>query len=76
MRKHATKGDCGANQCVELFVTANGKLEVAGRDALYLEVLGSILSGGKKLAESMTQARAVAIRQQGYVRQRVQEPLQ
>lgn len=43
--QHTTKGDGGANQGVELFVTADSELEVARGDALDLEVLGRVLYG-------------------------------
>lgn len=38
-----TEGDGRADQSVELFVTTDGELKVAGRDALDLEVLGGVL---------------------------------
>lgn len=44
MRQHATVGDGGADQCVELLVTADGQLEMAGRNTLDLEVLGGVLA--------------------------------
>ena len=39
MRQDTTKGDGGADQGVEFLVAADGELEMARRDALYLEVL-------------------------------------
>lgn len=44
MWQHTTVCNRRADQGVELFITTDGKLEVAGRDTLDLEVLGSILS--------------------------------
>lgn len=41
--KNTTEGDGGADQRIELFVTTDGKLQVARGDALDLEILGSVL---------------------------------
>lgn len=38
-----TEGDGGTDQGVELLVTTDGKLQVAGGDTLDLEILGSVL---------------------------------
>ena len=38
-----TEGDGGADEGVELFVTADGKLEMTGGDTLDLQVLGGVL---------------------------------
>jgi hypothetical protein len=38
-----TKGNRRADKCVELFVAADGELEMAGRNTLDLEVLGGVL---------------------------------
>lgn len=38
-----TKGDGGANKGIELLVTTDGELQVAGGNTLDLEVLGSVL---------------------------------
>jgi hypothetical protein len=43
VRQHTTEGDRGADQSVELLVTADGELEMAGGDTLDLEVLGGVL---------------------------------
>ena len=43
MWQDTTEGDGGADQGVELLVTADGELQVAGRDTLDLEVLGGVL---------------------------------
>ena len=43
MRKDTTEGDGGPNKGVELFVTTDGELEMAGCDALDLEILGGVL---------------------------------
>ncbi len=48
MREDATKGDRGADERVEFFVSADSELQVAGGDALDFEVLGGVL--GTKLA--------------------------
>jgi len=37
-----TKGDGGTDQSVELLVTTDGELQVAGSDTLDLEILGSV----------------------------------
>jgi len=39
-----SEGDSGANEGIEFFVTANGKLEMARSNALDLEILGSVSS--------------------------------
>ena len=38
MRQDTTKGDCGADECVQLFVTANGELQMARCDTLDFEI--------------------------------------
>lgn len=43
MGKNTTKGDGGTDEGVEFLVTTNGELQVAGRDALDLKVLGGVL---------------------------------
>lgn len=43
MREDTSEGDGGANQGVEFLVPTNGKLEMAGGDALDLEILGCVL---------------------------------
>lgn len=42
VRQHTTKRNGGADEGVELLVTADGQLQVARRDALDLEILGSV----------------------------------
>ena len=42
VRDDTTAGDSGFNKRVELFVTADGQLQVAWGDALDLEVLGGV----------------------------------
>ena len=42
MRQHASEGDGRADQRVELLVAADGQLQVAGRNALDLQVLGRV----------------------------------
>jgi hypothetical protein len=43
VRQHTTKGDGSTDQRIELFVTADGQLEMARSNALDLEVLGGVL---------------------------------
>jgi hypothetical protein len=43
VRKHSAKSDGSANEGIKLLVATDGELQVAGRDALDLEVLGRIL---------------------------------
>ena len=43
MGQDTTEGDGGADEGVELLVTADGELEMAGGDALDLEVLCGVL---------------------------------
>lgn len=43
MWQDTTEGDGGADQGIELLVTTDGKLQVAGSDTLDLEILGSVL---------------------------------
>lgn len=48
-----TKGDGGTNERVEFLVAANRELQMAGSDALDLEILGGILRE-KNMSECMT----------------------
>jgi hypothetical protein len=41
---HSTTSNGGLDQGVELLITADGELKVAGRDALHLEVLAGVSS--------------------------------
>lgn len=43
MWQDTSEGDSGANEGIEFFVTADGKLEMAGSNALDLEILGGVL---------------------------------
>lgn len=43
VRQHATIGNCRADKSVEFFVSTNGKLKVARRNTLHLEILCGIL---------------------------------
>lgn len=43
--QYTSEGDGGADQRVELLVTTDGELQVAGSDALDLEILGGVLEG-------------------------------
>lgn len=43
MWQDTTKGNGGADKGVELLVTANSELQVAGGDSLDLEILGGVL---------------------------------
>jgi hypothetical protein len=43
MWENTTKSDCGANKSIEFFITTDGKLKVAGSNALDFEILGSVL---------------------------------
>ena len=42
VRDHTTASDSGFNQSIELFVTANGQLQVTGSHSLHLEVLAGV----------------------------------
>lgn len=44
MWKHTSKCDGGSNQGVQFLVTADGQLQMAGRDTLDFEILGCIPS--------------------------------
>lgn len=44
MWENTTEGDGGTDQGIELFVTTDGELEMAGSDTLDLEILGSVLN--------------------------------
>lgn len=46
MWQYTSEGDRCTDQRVELLVTADGELQVAGCDALDLEILGGVLRGG------------------------------
>jgi hypothetical protein len=55
--QNTSESDCCADKRVQLLVTANGELKVARRDALDLEILGSIACkfehfGGQVLEDS------------------------
>lgn len=52
VRQNTTKGDGGADKGIELFVTSDGQLEMAGGDALDLEILGCVLRGRLMLQSS------------------------
>lgn len=43
VRQDTAKGNGGADQGVELFVTTDGELQMSGRDTLDLEVFGGVL---------------------------------
>ena len=43
MREDTTKGDRGADERVEFFVSADRELQVAGGDTLDFEILGGVL---------------------------------
>lgn len=56
MWQNTSESDCRANECVEFFVTADGELKVARRNALDLEILGGVACeledfGGKVLQD-------------------------
>lgn len=66
MWKDTTESDGCADQCIKFFVTADGKLEVARRDALDFEILGGVLQDvsmcdleiqGRNKDDSLLQAR-------------------
>lgn len=42
MRKNTPESDSGANESVQLLVSTDRKLQVTGRDSLYLKVLRSV----------------------------------
>ncbi len=42
VRDNTAAGDGGLDEGVQLFVTANGKLQVPGGDSLHLQVLRSV----------------------------------
>lgn len=42
MWQDTTKGDGGADECVEFLVTADGELQMTRRDALDFEILGGV----------------------------------
>ena len=39
---HTTTGDGGVNELIKLLITTNGKLQVARRDTLEVEILGGV----------------------------------
>jgi hypothetical protein len=43
MREDTTKGDRGADERVEFFVSADGELQVTRGDTLDFEILGGVL---------------------------------
>ena len=42
MRQNTTKGNGRTDERVQFFVTANGQLQMAWRDAFHLQILGRI----------------------------------
>jgi hypothetical protein len=50
VRQNTTECDRGADQGIQFFVAANCELQVAGRDALDLEILRGILRSDIMLA--------------------------
>lgn len=44
MRQDTSEGDGGADQSVELLITTDSELQVAGGDTLDFEILGSVLA--------------------------------
>ena len=57
MWQYTTESDCGTDESVELFVATDGKLQMAGCDALDLEILGGVARkfedfGGEVLKDS------------------------
>lgn len=42
MRENAAKGNGRTDEGVELFVTADGELQMAGRDAFHFEIFGCV----------------------------------
>ena len=46
----STAGDCGLDECVELFISSDGELEVSRCDSLHLQVLASVASELKHLS--------------------------
>jgi hypothetical protein len=44
MRQDTSEGDGGADQSVELLITTDSELQVAGGDTLNFEILGSVLA--------------------------------
>jgi len=42
MRKNTPEGDSGANESVQLFISTDRKLQMTGRDSLYLKILRSV----------------------------------
>ncbi len=44
VRQHTTEGDGGTDEGVELLITTNGQLQMAGSDTLDLEILGRVAS--------------------------------
>ena len=49
VRDDAAAGDGGLDEGVQLLVTSDGQLQVAGGDSLHLQVLGSIAGQLKNL---------------------------
>ena len=47
-----TTGDGGLDESIQLFVTTNGELQMAGGDTFHLEILGGISSQFENLCSS------------------------
>ncbi len=52
VRQHTTEGDGGADQGVKLFIATDSKLQVAGGDALDLEVFCGVLHEKQRLVDA------------------------
>lgn len=51
VRNDTTAGDRCLDQTVQLFVSADGKLQVTGRDTLHLQILGGVAGQLEHLRE-------------------------
>ncbi len=49
VRDHTTPGNCSFDECIEFFVTSNGKLQMTRRDSLHFEILASVTGQFKYL---------------------------
>lgn len=50
MRKDTSKGNGGADQSIELFITTDGELQVTRSDTLDFEILGGVASEFKNFS--------------------------
>ncbi len=57
VRDHTSAGNGRLDQCIQLLISANSQLEVAGGDTLNLEILGGVTSELQDFSRQVLQDR-------------------